>query len=113
MSNRKQSTPPRSPPSVLQWSGLLRRDTLLFLALLLLTLASALAVVYTAHRNGTAFNELQQLKEEAVRLDVARGQLLIERSTFGVDGRIERKAREELGLRIPQAEDIVVVEMAP
>lgn len=96
-------------PSVLQWSGISHWQSLLCLGLLLLVLLSALGVVHSVHRNASAFNELQQLKEEAVALDVTWGQLLIEQSTFGVDGRIEQKAAEQLGLRIPTADDIVLV----
>jgi cell division protein FtsL len=36
------------------------------------------------------------------------GQLLIEQSTFGVDGRIEQKAVELLEMRVPAVEEIVM-----
>ena len=98
--------------SVLEWSGILRRRSLGVFGLLLLVLASALGVVHSSHRNAAAFNELQMLKEEALRLDVDWGRLLIEQSTFGVDGRIERKAREELNMRVPQPEEMVIVQQA-
>ena len=97
------------PPPVLHWAGILRRDTLLFLLLLGLALASGLGVVHTAHRKTAAFNELQWLKDQALVLDVTHGQLLIEHSTFGVDGRIERRAMEQLSLRRPAPQDIVPV----
>ncbi len=72
-------------------------------------LVSGLLVVKTTHQNRFTFNDLQELKDEAVALDVAWGQLLIEQSTFGVEGRIEQKAVEQLAMRIPVTSDIVMV----
>jgi len=78
-------------------------------AMLGMVLASGLLVVKTTHQNRFTFNDLQELKDEAVELDVAWGQLLIEQSTFGVEGRIEQKAVEQLEMRIPETSDIVMV----
>ena len=96
-------------PSPLQWVGLMRWEALLFCAVLGLVLASALAVVHATYSNRVAFNELQELREQAAELDVAWGQLLIEHSTFGIGDRIEQRATEQLGMQLPRTEDIVVV----
>ncbi|GIT64364.1 MAG: hypothetical protein Ct9H300mP22_7640 [Gammaproteobacteria bacterium] len=37
------------------------------------------------------------------------GQLLIEQSTFGVEGRIEQKAIEQLQMQLPELSKIVMV----
>ena len=74
-------------------------------------LASGLMVVKTTHENRLAFNELQLLREEANQLDVEWGQLLLEQSTFGLDGRIEQKATRELQMQVPQINDIIVVSL--
>jgi len=74
-------------------------------------LASGLMVVKTTHENRLAFNELQLLREEANQLDVEWGQLLLEQSTFGLDGRIEQKATRELQMQVPQISDIIVVSL--
>lgn len=95
---------------VLQWAGLTGSAAWLLFLLLALVLVSGLLVVRTTHQNRFAFNELQELKEEAVALDVAWGQLLIEQSTFGVEGRIEQKAAAQLDMRVPDIADIVMVE---
>lgn len=95
---------------VLAWAGLTARSTLGLLSLLCCVLVSGLLVVKTTHQNRFTFNELQQLKDEAVALDVAWGQLLIEQSTFGVEGRIEQKAVQQLDMRVPEISDIVMVD---
>ena len=95
---------------VLHWAGLTGSAAWLLFFLLVLVLVSGLLVVRTTHQNRFAFNELQELKDEAVALDVAWGQLLIEQSTFGVEGRIEQKAAAQLDMRVPDIADIVMVE---
>jgi len=95
---------------VLRWVGLTSPAVWLLFALLALVLISGLSVVRTTHQNRFAFNELQELKDEAVSLDVAWGQLLIEQSTFSVEGRIEEKAAAQLDMRVPDIADIVMVE---
>jgi cell division protein FtsL len=72
-------------------------------------MVSGLSVVYMSYENRFLFNELQQLKSQANNLDVQWGQLLIEQSTFGLEGRIEQKATEELHLHVPELERIVMV----
>ena len=94
---------------VFAWSGLLSRSSLGLFALLGIVLVSGLLVVKTTHQNRFTFNDLQELKDEAVELDVAWGQLLIEQSTFGVEGRIEQKAVDQLDMRVPTTSDIVMV----
>lgn len=91
------------------WLGLTNQRSLLLFALLFVMLASGLSVVRTTHQNRFAFNALQELKEEAVGLNVQWGQLLIEQSTFGLDSRIEEKAVSELGMQIPDLADVVMV----
>lgn len=94
---------------VFAWLGLISRTSLALFTMLAVVLVSGLLVVKTTHQNRFTFNDLQELKDEAVELDVAWGQLLIEQSTFGVEGRIEQKAVEQLEMRIPETSDIVMV----
>ncbi len=93
----------------------LRRGASLASALLLLTLVlfSGLSVVYLTHRDRVLFNELQVLRDQANKLDIQWGQLLIEQSTLGVGGRVEQRATELLGMQIPEVEKIVMVENEP
>ena len=95
--------------SLWTWLGLGARRSGMFLLLLLCLLASGLGVVKTTHENRYVFNRLQELKNEANELSVEWGQLLIEQSTFGVEGRIEQKAIDQLGMRVPDVSQIVMV----
>ena len=79
------------------------------MGLILLVLGSGLSVVNMTHQNRSLFNELQQLRDHAINLDVQWGQLLIEQSTFGLEGRIEQKATEQLKLRVPELDRIIMV----
>jgi len=94
---------------VFAWAGLSSRSSLALFVLLGFVLLSGLMVVKTTHQNRFTFNDLQELKDAEVALDVAWGQLLIEQSTFGVEGRIEQKAIEQLTMRVPETNDIVMV----
>lgn len=105
--NRKQAV--AEPGSVLHWLGLASSKAMALYTLLGLMLVSGLMVVHTTHENRFAFNELQQLRDQANHLDVEWGQLLLEQSTFGVDGRIEQKAVDQLQMQVPEIDDIVMV----
>ncbi len=77
--------------------------------MLALVLATGLSVVLTTHENRFAFNELQELRELANKMELEWGQLLIEQSTFGVEGKIEQKAVEQLQMHVPDLSKIVMV----
>ena len=94
--------------SVLEWAGIRNRATFALFIALTLVLVAGLSVVATTHENRFAFNELQVLRDQANGLEVG-GQLLIEQSTFGVDGRIEQKAFEQLQMEVPDIAKIVMV----
>ncbi len=96
--------------SVFQWAGIRNRTTLVLFAALALVLGAGLSVVATTHENRFAFNELQVLRDQANSLEVEWGQLLIEQSTFGVEGRIEQKAFDQLQMEVPDIAKIVMVD---
>lgn len=77
--------------------------------LVLLVLASALAVTYSVHEARRLTARAQALQEEQDRLQTQWGQLLLERSTWGAYGRIERLAREKLNMKVPEGDERVVV----
>lgn len=70
-------------------------------ALALALTASALAVVHSQHRARELFVELQQAESEGAALETEWGRLELEQSTWATQGRIERLAREELDMRLP------------
>jgi cell division protein FtsL len=73
-------------------------------------LGSSLGVVYAKHEARSRFNELQQLTEERDDLDIEWGQLQLEQSTWATHGRVERLARDDLRMVIPQANDLRIVQ---
>ena len=95
--------------SVLVWLRLGSSQNLVVVVLLLAVLLTALAVVDTSYRHRMTFHQLQQSRVQTNDLDVQWGQLLIEQSTFGLEGRIERRASEELGMKVPDWSKIVMV----
>ena len=97
------------PMTLLEWAGVLDPGAMALMFLLAVLLTSGLSVVYTTHKNRFSFSELQQLKDHANQLQVEWGQLLIEQSTFGLEGRIEQKATEQLQMRVPELSNIVMV----
>lgn len=73
-------------------------------------LGSSLGVVYAKHEARNRFNELQRLTRERDELDIEWGQLQLEQSTWATHGRVERVARDELRMVIPQASDLRIVQ---
>lgn len=95
---------------VLDWARLCTPASAVIFLLLLAVFASAVSVVYATHRTRIVYHELQQLRSEQNEIEVLRGQLLIEQSTFGVEGRIERQAEQELDMKFPEWSSMVMVE---
>lgn len=111
--NVKKTTKTNLAPqelSIAQWAGVKNRSSIVLLLALASVLVTGLSVVATTHENRFAFNELQVLRDHANRLEVEWGQLLIEQSTFGVEGRIEQKALEQLQMEVPDIAKIVMVD---
>lgn len=69
--------------------------------LLLVAVICALGVVTSQHKARKLFQELEGEQERARQLDVEYGQLQLELSTWATHPRIERIAREKLGMRTP------------
>lgn len=95
--------------SVLEQTNLISAKMLLIVLILIALLVSGVSVIYTTFQNRYLLNELQQLKHQRNDLQVHWGQLLIEQSTFSLEGRIERKAVEELQMKVPEIADIIMV----
>lgn len=77
--------------------------------LLALVVATALAVSYSVHEARRLTARAQELQAEQDGLKTQWGQLLLERSTWGAYGRVERLAREELNMKVPEGDERVVV----
>lgn len=83
-------------------------DTPLF-AMIVLVIASAVAVVYIKHLSRSEFIQLQQLEKKRDLLNEEWGRLLLEQSTWGSPSRVEQQARIRLQMIVPQADMTVVI----
>jgi cell division protein FtsL len=83
-----------------------------FFILLLLVLAvllTATGVVYAKYASRRHFVELEQLRAERDRSNVEWGRLQLEQSAWGTHSRVERIARQQLGMRLPSNSEVVVI----
>jgi cell division protein FtsL len=79
------------------------------LILMVLVLVSAIAVVYAKHQGRKLFIELQALGKERDNMDIEWGQLQLEQGTLTTQGKIEKVARERLGMASLRADAAVIV----
>ncbi|MDR1934091.1 MAG: cell division protein FtsL [Candidatus Accumulibacter sp.] len=76
-------------------------------ALLLAVLVCALGVVTSRHQARKLFQAMESEQERARQLEVEFGQLQLELKTCADLPRIEKTAREELKMRMPEAARIL------
>jgi cell division protein FtsL len=80
--------------------------------MLLLTpmlVVTALGVVYTQHLSRSLVVQLQEQKQRRDDLNIEWSRLLLERSTWATHARVERLAREQLGMHTPSFAEMEVV----
>ena len=81
-----------------------------FLALLIAAnIASAIAVVYARHQHRQLFVELSRLEKARDSLNIEFGRLQLEQATWAESNRIDQIARDRLGMKFPEAAEIVVI----
>ena len=89
--------------------ALLGKSSLITLLMCMVLLVSALGVVYSAHINRQLFSELTQLQSGRDAYETEWSQLLLEQSAWSAHGRIEQVAMSKLGMKVPSAQDIVII----
>ena len=82
---------------------------LLLVVLLACTIASAIGVVFMRHRHRQVFVELSRLEHARDELNIEFGRLQLEQATLAQATRVDQEARGRLGMKFPEAGDIVVV----
>lgn len=82
---------------------------LLLAAMILACIASAIGVVYARHRHRLLFVELAKLEKVRDELNIEFGRLQLEQATVAESNRIDQIARTRLGMKFPEARDVVVV----
>ena len=81
----------------------------LIIVLVLANIASAIGVVYARHRHRVLFDEVTRLERDRDELNVEFGRLQLEQATVAEATRIDQVARVRLGMRFPEATDVVVI----
>jgi cell division protein FtsL len=84
-----------------------RGSLMMPLLLIVLVIVSALAVVRVKHENRAAVTELSRLGAEQERLEMEWAQLQLEEATLSHHARIEKVAREQLGMVEPREYAVV------
>lgn len=72
-------------------------------------LLSAIAAVYARHESRQHFSALQKLEADRDVLNIDWGRLQLEQSTWATHARIESIARGELGMQVPEPDQLLVV----
>lgn len=83
------------------------------LLLMLIVVACGLAAVNSNHRARKLVTELESEQKRMRDLDVEWGQLQLEQSTWAAHARIEKIAREKLGMRPPVPGQIITIDSSP
>lgn len=79
------------------------------LIILVLVVVTALGVIFSSYKSRQLFGDLLQHNREASRLEEEWGRLLLEQSTWASHSRIERLAKSEMHMIVPNPETIIVV----
>lgn len=77
--------------------------------LMMFLLLSGMAVVVSKHLDRSLHIRLQQLQKTRDDLHVEWSRLLLEQGTLSSDPRVEKIAREQLGMRVPAAKEVQVM----
>lgn len=90
-------------------SVFLTRTQGLLSVFLFMIFMSAFSIIYTTNLARDLHASLYQGRYEYSRLYAQQGQLLLERSTLGMQARIQRVAEKTLGMMLPDHQSVVVI----
>ena len=79
------------------------------IALLVMLMASALAVIYSKNYSRSIFIEIERHERALDQYEVEWGQMQLELSTLAEQNRVERIAKERLLLIMPPRESIIYI----
>ncbi|MCC5859191.1 MAG: cell division protein FtsL [Ectothiorhodospiraceae bacterium] len=77
--------------------------------LALLVAVSAVSVIYSKHESRRLFSLLEQENRTRDALDAEWGMLQLEQAAWATHGRVERVAREELDMKLPDRDEVNVL----
>lgn len=81
----------------------------LLVALIVANIATALAIVHSRHGHRQLFIEATRLEKARDELNIEFGRLQLEQATWAEANRIDQVARDRLGMKFPEGNEIVVV----
>lgn len=84
--------------------------TRLNIILLALLVLCALSLVTSRHQARKLFVDLEREQAQARAYEIEYGQLQIEQSTWAMPARVERIAREQLRMQLPDASHVEVID---
>ena len=91
------------------WTHFLSRRHITVAILALAVLLSALSIIYVTHVTRILHATYQHNLAEQDRLHVELGQLLLERSTWMMQSRVQQIAEDKLGMVIPDSKSVVII----
>jgi cell division protein FtsL len=77
--------------------------------LVLANVVSAIGVVHARYRHRQLFIELSRLEKARDALNIEFSRLQLEQATWAESNRIDKVARDRLGMKTPEPADIVVL----
>ena len=77
----------------------------------LVTIYTAVAVIYNQHEQRKLFSESQQQLRMEEELRLEQGQLLLEHAALASNTRVEKIAAKKLDMHTPLAKDIKVIKL--
>jgi len=77
--------------------------------LIFAVLGSGVAVVYARQEHRQAYVQLNRLLRERDEINIEFSRLQLEQATWAETNRIEQVATERIGMRFPQAAELVVI----
>lgn len=80
-----------------------------FVCLWLLSLGTALSVVFSTFESRQSIHALETLRREAVELKVSAGQFRLEKSALAAYPRIESVAKEKLHMSVPETQSTILI----
>ena len=81
----------------------------MFLLLVAVAVASALGVVHMKYRTRLLFSEIQRLQQINEAYDETLAQLQFEQNRWAERERIERQARDHLGMDLPDPSNLISI----
>ncbi len=87
----------------------LTKQLAIFLLLGILVLAQSLGIIYIKQNKRSLHSQIQRLYASRDKLQVEWSQLLLEKGTWIAAARIERVAREQLGMIVPEKVNVIIL----